>query len=610
MPFVYTGTNLVDLTGSGKLDAVGVGFIGPSATTFTTYLGNGLGNFTASSTLSVASLSFSNAQNNPYTLDGIDSFGFADVNGDGKPDLVFLAGLVIRPLTGFDTPGILIAAGDGAGNFATPTFFPSGHFVPGNDIDVNPQLSNIRLADINGDGKADLVFSYTDQDYSVNPNVYYSGVAVQLGNGDGTFQAPQLLVLYSGSAASSLNSKVIGITDLNGDGKPDLLIIEETAAPTGNTPAAYTLEVALGNGDGTFGVPAAVVTNDVVAGGLTYGTQYAPVVVADMNGDGIPDIVTLGSATNGDMQVAIALGNGNGTFKAPNKFNYDLNYELEGLAVGDFNLDGKLDVAIAGYFGNADSGITFGNGDGTLSVDGNGNAQLNELIYLPGGGAAVARDFNGDGKTDLLDGQTLLLNAAQPMSATFTVSASKTAATVTAGQSTTSTLTLTPSSGFTGAATLSCSGLPQGASCSFSPASVTLNGSAASSTLTITTTARTTAMVFPASHSTPGSPWIPGGLVLAAVLLPFGVRGRTRLSPTQQRTIAVLIALVMLNGCGGGGSAAGSGSASSSSSGGSSSPGGSSAGSSTGTPAGTYAITVTATSGSTTATVVYNLTVD
>jgi hypothetical protein len=611
LPFVYTGTNLVDLTGDGKLDAVGVGtgLSAASMLTFTSYLGNGQGNFASKSTLSVASLTFSNAQNNPYSLNGIDSFGLADVNGDGKPDLVFLAtGLSVRPVGGYYTPGILISAGDGAGDFATPTFLPSGHFVPDNDVDANPALSNLRLVDVNGDGKADLIFNYVDEDYTASPGVYYSGVAVQLGNGDGTFQAPQTLVLYSGSSPTVLTYNVAGITDLNGDGKPDLLIMEQTAVATGTSPGTYTLQVALGNGDGTFHAPTAVATNDVVAGSPMYATQYVPLVVADMNGDGVPDIVTLGMSTSGYMQVAIALGNGDGTFKAPNKFTYDIQYELEGIAVGDFNGDGKPDVAISGYFGSADSGITFGNGDGTLSVDATGNAQLNELIYLPAGGAAVARDFNGDGKTDLLDGQTLLLNAAQSAAATFSLASSSNAGSVPAGQSATSTLTLTPSNGFTGSIALTCTGLPQGASCSFAPAAVTLNGSAATSTLTITTTPRTaTASLLPASQGTAGSPWFPGGMTLAVVLLPFAVRGRKHFSVTQQRMIAVLIGMVFLSGCGGGGSSGSSLGGGSGSAGGSG--GGSGGGTSSGTPAGTYTVTVSATSGATSQTVTYALTV-
>jgi hypothetical protein len=246
----------------------------------------------------------------------------------------------------------------------------------------------------------------------------------------------------------------------------------------------------------------------------------------------------------------------------------------------------------------------------TSSVDASGTAQLNELIYLPGGGAAVARDFNGDGKTDLLDGQTLLLSAAQAAAATFSVSAN-------AGQSATSTVTATPSGGFTGTAALSCTGLPQGASCGFAPASVTLGSSAATSTLTIATTARAaTAAVGPASKADPGSPWLPGGMTLAVVLLPFAARSRTRLSLTQQRILVVLIGFVFLSGCGGGGTSGGSSAGGSSSSGGSGgssgggSGGGAGGGSTSGTPAGTYVITVTATSGSTSASTVYNLTVN
>ena len=613
LPFTYTGTNLVDLNGDGKLDAVGVSS-GPGTVAqavFTSYLGNGQGGFTAKSVLSVASLSFANAQGNPYSLTGIDSYGLADIDGDGKADLVFLApGLSVRPTNGFFTPGVLISKGDGTGNFATPTFLPSGHFVPGTDIDANPSLSKLHLLDVNGDGKADLVFNYTGEDYTVTPNVYYSGVAVQLGNGDGSFQAPQMLVLYSGSSAATLGQTLADVIDLDGDGKPDLLIMQQTAQATGTTPGAYTLQVALGNGDGTFRAPTAVPLNDVMEGSLLFGAKY-PVVVADMNGDGVPDLVALGSSSAGNTQIAIALGNGDGTFKAPNKFTYDFAYELEGLAVGDFNGDGKLDVAIAGYFGSADSGITFGNGDGSVSVDAAGAAQFNELIYLPGGGAAVALDFNGDGKTDLLDGRTLLLNAAQPAAAGVAVSASAGSGTVSAGQSATTTLTVTPSGGLTGAVALSCTGLPQGASCAFVPASVTLSGAAATTALTIATTARAATAAVPAAGGGLPSPWVPGGMTLAFVLAPFAVRRRAGLSVTQQRIIALLMVFAVLSGCGGSGSAASS--AGSSGSGGSSGTGGSgggSSGGSTGTPAGTYAITITAASGSTTATTVYTLTVN
>ena len=284
---------------------------------------------------------------------------------------MFLAqGLTIRPLTGFDTGGVLLSLGDGAGNFAAPTFLPDGHFVPGNDIDVNPGLSNIRLADVNGDGRADLIFSYVDEDYTANPNVFYQGIAVQLGNGDGTFQAPQTLALYNSTTTASTMPvpDVVAITDLNHDNKPDLILVAETTpAQNGNSPL-FTLEVALGNGNGTFGAPTPVTTNDVVPLGLTYGTQSVALAAVDMNGDGIPDLVTLGSSSTGSAQIAIALGNGDGSFKTPNKTNLGLSYAQQGIAIGDFNGDGKLDVGVMGVFGPIDTGIVFGNGDGTLGT--------------------------------------------------------------------------------------------------------------------------------------------------------------------------------------------------------------------------------------------------
>jgi hypothetical protein len=621
VPFVYTGTNLADLNGDGKLDAVGVGtgFNGSPALTFTSYLANGKGSFSTGSALSVASVSFSNAQNNPYLLPGIDSFGLADINGDGKPDLVFLAsGLTVRPLTGFDTPGILISLGDGAGHFAAPTFLPSGHFVPGNDIDINPGLTNLRVIDVNGDGKPDLVFNYNDGDYSVTPNLFSSGVAVQLGNGDGTFGAAQTLVLYSGDGSNFLTVNVVGIADLNGDHKPDLLIMAQTARAQAQSPAQYTLEVALGNGDGTFRAPTPVNTNDIVQGEVLYGTQYVPLAIADMNNDGIPDIVTLGQASNGSLQVAIALGNGDGTFKAPNKVNYSVIYEQESLAVGDFNGDGKQDVAITGYLGNIDSGITFGNGDGTLSLDANGNGQFNELFFLSQGGASTAADFNGDGKADVLSGRILMLNAASAAGSTFALSASSTSGTVSAGQSVQTKLTLTPAGGFNQSVSLSCSGLPSGAACQFSSPTVAVNSSVATSTLTIATTARTAQ-----AH-----PWLPGGILLAGIALPCARLGRRRtaLRGRCSMLLVVLLGVVTLNGCGGGSSSSSSASASSggtagsssssSSSGTSGSSGGSSSSSSSGgssasgTPAGRYPVTITAVGGSVTQTLQYELTVN
>lgn len=132
----------------------------------------------------------------------------------------------------------------------------------------------------------------------------------------------------------------------------------------------------------------------------------------------------------------------------------------------------------------------------------------------------------------------------------FSVAASPASLTVTAGQSGTATLSVTPLYGFNSAVTFACSGLPTGASCSFSPATVTPSGAAASTTLTVATT-KTSAALRRNSF-----PWLPGS-TLAAVLCCLGYKKR-RLFPVLLLLAASLAGLGLLNGCGGGSSAGGS----------------------------------------------------
>src|SRR5262249_47032901 len=144
--------------------------------------------------------------------------------------------------------------------------------------------SQIVAADLNADGIPDLV--------TVN---YISGnsVSVLLGNGDGTFGLPQTLPVgyfpYS-----------VAVADVNGDGKPELVVCNHF----GDTPRPSvhgTVSVLLGKGDGTFQ------PQRTFAVGLLPDT----VVVADVNGDGKPDIVTSYQAPAG---VSVLLGTGDGTF--------------------------------------------------------------------------------------------------------------------------------------------------------------------------------------------------------------------------------------------------------------------------------------------------------
>jgi hypothetical protein len=604
VPFIYTGQNMADLTGNKILDAVGVN----SDLSFTSFLGDGKGGFTAHSTLVTSPITIGGTQ---YSLQNIDSFALGDINGDGIEDIAYIAPTLNGIPNDSGGTGVFIALGNGQGGFGAPSFYalaaaPSsltGAYT------IYPTISNLHLADVNHDGKADLIYNYMySYQNASNVNTTNAGTAVQLGNGDGTFQAPQLISFYSGPnllAASSNGissgipyiSAVTTIGDLNNDGNPDLIFITQT--PTiDQTLSTYvaSIQVALGKGDGTFSTPTTVAGPNIMT------ALSNSVVVADMNGDGKPDIVALGASTSYDAQVAVALGNGDGTFKAPVLTNYSAQYlnNQQGIAVADFNGDGKLDVALTDPYDSTGSGISLGNGDGTLqTVTAASDTVPSLAINLLVGGATLAADFNGDGKPDLLSGNVLLLGQAAstvPAMPSFSLTASSDMGSVTAGQAAQTTLTLTPTNGFTGSVSLACTGLPAGAACGFSPASVSINGAAATSTLSISTTTRTAMNL-----STPADkPWLPGGMLLAGFGLPLAWRRRRDIAGMRYNGLPVLVVLlaVGLQSCGGGsGPAAVSGSNTGSSSG------------STGTPAGAYTVTITATAGLITQSTTYALTV-
>jgi len=138
----------------------------------------------------------------------------------------------------------------------------------------------------------------------------------------------------------------------------------------------------LGNGDGTFRPP------------LTYaaGNQADFVAVGDFNGDGKPDLAVAHSCCEAGGNVSILLGNGDGTFQP--QVTYSAGGYPTALAIGDSNGDGKLDLAVANGEDYSVS-ILLGNGDGTFQ----------RQVTYPAGRyptSVAVRDFNGDGKLVLL----------------------------------------------------------------------------------------------------------------------------------------------------------------------------------------------------------------
>ena len=141
-----------------------------------------------------------------------------------------------------------------------------------------------------------------------------------------------------------------------------------------------TVSILLGNGDGTFASPVSYSIGD--AGDLE------SLAVGDFDGDGKLDLVVGGGPTN----VFVLLGNGDGTFGPPVSF--QAGGSASDVAVGDFNGDGKLDVAVSNSAYDT-VGILLGNGDGTFQPP----------VTYPAGGRAeyvAVGDFNGDGKLDLV----------------------------------------------------------------------------------------------------------------------------------------------------------------------------------------------------------------
>ncbi len=278
---------------------------------------------------------------------GPSGIAVADFNGDGKPDLAVVN-------FGDWTAWLLLGNGDGTFQAAKNIYFASGGGFPW----------YIAEGDFNGDGKADLVIT----------NYGDNSVSVLLGNGDGTFQAPKTFPVGT-------HPGLVAVGDFNGDGKPDLAVSNVDSG---------TVSVLLGNGDGTF-LPAL---------DFPVGPNPWYFTVGDFNGDGILDLAvsdygcSLDCNTSPSNTVTVLLGNGNGTFRpAPS---LTVGNGPAGVTVGDFNGDGKLDLAVANVNENTLS-VLLGNGDGTFQAPHTfADPGMTHPYFVAVG------DFNGDGKPDLV----------------------------------------------------------------------------------------------------------------------------------------------------------------------------------------------------------------
>ena len=179
-------------------------------------------------------------------------------------------------------------------------------------------------------------------------------------------------------------------------------------------------------------------------------TNPTQAVLVDVNKDGKLDLVTVGQTADVVGQLAISLGNGNGTFAAPTVLNLAGYPGGNAVAVADYDGDGNVDIALQSPQGF--SGVFYGKGGGTFSsIDtGNGLIPVDLIDIFLNGGATVAVDLNKDGKPDIIAGNVILLNIygsapVEPVATTTTLTAS--ASGINAGATVTFTAQVAPASG-------------------------------------------------------------------------------------------------------------------------------------------------------------------
>jgi hypothetical protein len=340
-----------------------------------------------------------------------------DFNRDGKPDLA---------VTGSEgSVAILLGNGDGT--------FRAGQVIP-----VGASATRIVKADFDQDGKLDLAVS-----------VGSSGqVMVLLGNGDGSFQAAfdSGAKAPAGVVASSI-SPGLSVGDINGDGKPDLVLGPYLQASTS------AMSVLLGKGNGTFQAPvlstldplnggravtldfygdgksevfltadgAPKLDSGLLGGGpdgkltLTWfgigfvdsGPAGHPAVVADANGSGRPDVLALGVDGNQTFRIDAYLNGGfipiRSDVTVPGNLGVET-FPLESLAVADVDGDGKVDLLVSDSYG--DLYVMFGNSDGSFQSTGAVFYTGASMTYFQTTadvyGSMTTADFRGTGQQDVI----------------------------------------------------------------------------------------------------------------------------------------------------------------------------------------------------------------
>jgi hypothetical protein len=324
------------------------------------FLGTGTGTFGTAANFSVGS--------GPYSM------CTADFNGDSKADLA---------VTNFNSNDVSILLGNGTGGFSTATNIPVLGYGP----------LGITTADFNHDGIFDIV--------TANSGANNASLLVGTGTGSFTFFRNDILT-YSVGIAGGTQPHSVTSGDYNADGYPDVALANY---------GSNNITVALGQGWGGFDT-ASVYT---IGSGNSASAPFT-IISADLNGDGKLDLAAA-AASSSTGYAAVFIGTGTGSFP-PTSVNTSIGLggTPTGLTGGDFNADGKMDLAVTDQ---ATDNLFVLLGSGTT-----GTTYTNSAIFSLGAGSApnaiITSDFDGNAKPDLavanwnLNNAAVLLNAPLP----------------------------------------------------------------------------------------------------------------------------------------------------------------------------------------------------
>ncbi len=300
----------------------------------------------------------------------------ADFNGDKNVDIVTSS-------VWYGSTGISILLGDGKGGFSSPNTYKS-------DSGVYFAIAK----DFNNDGKMDLATSNK----------------IFIGDGKGSFTKTITTELQG--ANQETNSLVSG--DFNNDGKIDLAAIK----PITNTSTTVEVSISLGDGKGGFSTPAdfpisptkvifpksyqsykltKVDPNDLNATDKIEFNSNGSILAGDFNGDGNTDLCAVNMLKDStehwyiEVVASIITGDGKGNFSAPVSFDLNTNREFGSSISGDFNADGKVDIA-----------TLLGSSVSVLLGDGNGNFDIENNYKISFGAKITAGDIDDNGLTDII----------------------------------------------------------------------------------------------------------------------------------------------------------------------------------------------------------------